>query len=202
MIVSWVFASFINSNAMNAGKDGYTFTGNGPKCIFRELEVNASRNGTIDTWQVHLPVESEAPIGAHQLILQGLHHYGASVHHPARHEVGGILYGVLKNGYSMDAWSNRFYCTIRNPAKGSLVEEHGRKVFAITCDGDHTWGRDEPGLNAIPFAVLLPHDQNITRMWARKKLGEWCHPMRVGRYVNGNTMPVDCYVREMFEEED
>jgi len=178
------------------GEGGFFYeTDDGEKFIFKELEIHEFRDGSIDVFQVQMPI-CTTKLKLHQVILATGRHYGISVNEECHHTEGGCLAGVLEEGETMA----KFNCIPRTSNQRTLLAQGLVEDPSQHCDGDHTYGRNSKYLHGLPFVQGVAHQENTARSKVEDDLKQWINPLLIGTYICGNIMPTD--TRPRFEDVD
>ena len=149
----------INTDSSH-GTDGYWHeraSNNGS--IFRELAVTETKQGTVDTYQVSMPITNQS-LQLHQVVLATSLHYGINISLKCQHETGGSMHGVLEEDETV---AEKFFCIPANPDMYSLIATGEAENPSERCDGDHKFGRDSRYFNGIFFVQGVSHQENIIR---------------------------------------
>ena len=183
----------INMNACRNGKNGFFFEANdGENFIFQELSVTELNDGSIDLFHMSMP-DTNVSIQLHQLSLATARYYGTNVNDEMHHVEGGCLEGML----DLDAGETmaKYNCEPTCSDDRSLIAQGLVKDPSKLCDGDHLFGRNSKYLQGSSGVMGVPHQENIIRGWVEKKIKQWLFPLLVGKYKNGNEMPVSVHNR-------
>lgn len=182
----------INMNA-TIGNKGFFFEANGgKKSIFQELSVTELNDGSIDLFNVAMP-KMNVPIQLHQLSLATGRYYGINVNNMMHHVEGGCLEGMLD--LDKDETMAKYNCEPTCSDERTLLAQGLVKDPSTLCDGDHLFGRNSKYLQGTSGVMGVPHQENIIRGWVEKKIKQWLFPLLVGKYKNGNKMPVSVHNR-------
>ena len=182
----------INMNA-TIGENGFFFEADGDKdFIFQELSVTECKNGSVDRFNVAMP-KTNAPIQLHQLSLATARYYGTNVNNMMHHVKGGCLEGMLD--LDKDETMAKYNCEPTCSDERTLLAQGLVKDPSTLCDGDHLFGRNSKYLQGTSGVMGVPHQENIIRGWVEKKIKQWLFPLLVGKYKNGNKMPVSVHNR-------
>lgn len=155
------------------------------KRIFQVVAVTSRQQGTIDTYEMHIPITHQS-MKVHQVVLGTAYFYGMNANLECHTREGGILAGVVGAGETVE---EQFRCHVRCPDLRTLIEQGLVKDPSLRCDGDHLFGRGSVYMNGIWWVQPVSHRENNTRSWVRIKWGEWLIPLRIGKYTDGNTTP-------------
>lgn len=173
--------NLINTNAHD-GEGGFLHEAvDGKNYIFQEMSITEDKDGTIDTFRVHMP-DTNVALQLHQVALATGHHYGIDTSISQLFNRGGCLHGVLKKGETLS-------CEPVCPAAHSLVADGIALDPSQRCDGDHTFGRDSIYLQGMSGVQGVEHRENVIRGCVEDELGYWINPLVIGKYRGGNPMP-------------
>ena len=171
----------INMNASN-GEGGFLHeTADGQNYIFQEMGIDKTRDKTMDTFSVYMPI-TNVTLSLHQVALATGYHYGICTSISELFKRGRCLYGVLKKGETLS-------CEPVCPATRSLVRDGIALAPSKRCDGDHKFGRDSRYLQGMSGVQGVEHRENIIRAKVEEKYGYWLNPLVIGKYRGGNPMP-------------
>ena len=179
--------NLINTNA-SVGEGGFLHeTLDGQKRIFQEMEVTEGRDGTIDIFQVSMPITG-VTLQLHQVALATGYKYGICTSISQLYKRGRCLYGVLKKGETLS-------CVPVCPRAHSLVRDGIALDPSERCDGDHSFGRDSIYLQGMSGVQGVDHRENVIRGNVEDAYGFWLNPLVVGEYRGGNPMPTHYWDR-------
>ena len=175
--------NLINMNS-SVGEGGFLHeAADGQNYIFQEMAVTEGRDGTIDTFKVHMPT-TNVILALHQVALATGYNYGICTSIMELFETGRCLHGVLEEGETLS-------CVPVCPAAHSLVADGIALDPSQRCDGDHSFGRDSIYLQGMSGVQGVEHRENVIRGKVEEKYGFWLNPVVIGKYLGGNPMPKD-----------